>query len=149
MARRRSRSVDANAITSELDELLAVPGPTPLVPLSPFDLTLDDNRTYHPDGNFRTPSMLNPYEPEIEVYEQTKRRPAGLRSNQSYRQTRPYGRATQNQQALSQSVAFRDGSRVAVCVRRKQRKEVLHALRKTGGGSRKPRRYNRYSQVKC
>lgn len=148
MARRRTRSVDASDVTSELDSLLAVPGPTALVPLSPFDVSLDDNRTFHPDGVFRTPSMLNPYEPEIDVYERPIKSPSprvgGMRG-----QTRPFGRTAENRQGLSQKVAFRNGDRVSVCVRRKQRKEVLHALRKTGRGSGRPRRYNRYSQVRC
>nr|QJB20432.1 MAG: hypothetical protein [Microvirus sp.] len=38
---------------------------------------------------------------------------------------------------------------VAICVRRKQRREVLHALNKAGrGGQRKPR-FNRFSSVRC
>lgn len=36
-----------------------------------------------------------------------------------------------------------------ICARRKQRKEVLHALKKTGQtGQRRPRR-NQYSNIKC
>lgn len=38
---------------------------------------------------------------------------------------------------------------VAVCIRRKTRREVLHALRKTGRGGSKKRRYNWKSFVKC
>lgn len=39
---------------------------------------------------------------------------------------------------------------VSICVRRKERKEVLHALKKTGkGGSRAPRKRNNWSSVKC
>lgn len=46
--------------------------------------------------------------------------------------------------------AFRDASRVITCVRRKVRKEVLHALRKTGGGGgRKPPRFRWQSRVRC
>lgn len=42
---------------------------------------------------------------------------------------------------------FADPRKVAVCVRRKQRREVLFALRKTGAGGRKRR--NQWSNVKC
>lgn len=48
-------------------------------------------------------------------------------------------------------VAFRAPRQVAICVRRKQRREVLHALGKTGRGSRHHRapRRNVYSEVHC
>jgi len=52
---------------------------------------------------------------------------------------------------LSRRVGFSHPWQVIVCVRRKRRREVLHALRKTGrGGSkqRKPRR-NFWSEVRC
>lgn len=38
---------------------------------------------------------------------------------------------------------------VAVCVRRKQRKEVLHALGKAGRGGMKRRKYNSLSKYRC
>lgn len=47
-------------------------------------------------------------------------------------------------------VQFAEPKRTAICVRRGQRKEVLHALKKTGrgrGGGRKKR--NWYSDVSC
>lgn len=39
--------------------------------------------------------------------------------------------------------------RVEVCVRRKERREVLFAKRRTGRGSRTPKRRNEWSDVKC
>lgn len=52
--------------------------------------------------------------------------------------------------ALSHRVAFSVPKKVAVCVRRAERKEVLHALGKTGTGARSPRRKrNNWSSVKC
>lgn len=55
-----------------------------------------------------------------------------------------------NKAFLGHRLAFSIPRLVALCVRRKTRKEVLHALRKTGGGSgrRRPRR-NFWSNVKC
>lgn len=48
------------------------------------------------------------------------------------------------------SVQQQKRSQLSVCVRREQRRQVLHALRKTGkGGSRKPRRRNEWSNYKC
>lgn len=49
-------------------------------------------------------------------------------------------------------VAFADAKRVIHCVKRKVRKEVLHALNlKTGRGAkrRKPERRNAYSKISC
>ena len=46
-------------------------------------------------------------------------------------------------------IAFSAPAETLVCVRRKRRKEVLHAKRKTGrGGQRRPRR-NAWSNTKC
>ncbi|UDN67859.1 hypothetical protein [robinz microvirus RP_152] len=59
----------------------------------------------------------------------------------------PVGR-TRND-TLSARVGFAVPERVAVCVRRKQRKEVIHALDRAGGGGSRRRRRNRYSDVDC
>lgn len=46
-------------------------------------------------------------------------------------------------------IAFNAPRETLVCVRRKRRKEVLHAFKKTGkGGQRKPRR-SQWSDTKC
>lgn len=49
------------------------------------------------------------------------------------------------------TIAFAEPRRVLLCVRRQQRKEVLHALRKTGPGSGASRydNWNEYSNVRC
>lgn len=47
-------------------------------------------------------------------------------------------------------VAFADPARVAVCVRRRVRREVLHARRVAGSSTmRKKRRFNPYSRIHC
>lgn len=51
--------------------------------------------------------------------------------------------------ALVGRPAFVDPRRVAVCVRRSQRREVLFATRNTGRGARAPRRRNALSDVRC
>lgn len=48
-----------------------------------------------------------------------------------------------------QVMGFRAPLRVAICVRRKVRDQVLHALGKTGKGSGRPRRRTRFSNVRC
>lgn len=55
---------------------------------------------------------------------------------------------------MSQSVPFSIGferpKQVAVCIRRKQRREVIHALGKAGAGVRRRRpRRSEYSDVRC
>ena len=46
-------------------------------------------------------------------------------------------------------IAFADPKRIALCIRRQKRKEVLHALNKTGKiGQKKPQR-NEYSSISC
>lgn len=44
---------------------------------------------------------------------------------------------------------FRVPARVAVCVRRKQRKEVMFALKRTGRGAKSRKHFNPYSEVRC
>lgn len=50
---------------------------------------------------------------------------------------------------LPSKIMFASPDRVIVCVRRKKRREVLFAKRRTGRGSRGPRRFNRFSQIRC
>lgn len=53
------------------------------------------------------------------------------------------------QKFTKMQLAFTAPAETLVCVRRSRRKEVLHALKKTGkGGQRKPRR-SRWRHVKC
>lgn len=52
--------------------------------------------------------------------------------------------------ALSSTVRFAIPSHVGICVRRKVRREVLHALKRTNKrGTGGPRRRNPYSGIKC
>lgn len=51
--------------------------------------------------------------------------------------------------AFRERLAFALPKRVLVCVRRKQRREVLFAKKRTGRGSRSRKRFNVYSQVRC
>jgi len=50
---------------------------------------------------------------------------------------------------LPTGVSFRVPDRVAICVRRGRRKEVLFALNKTGKGARSPKKRNSFSKVSC
>lgn len=54
---------------------------------------------------------------------------------------------------VPESVPYRIGfvrpSEVVVCVRRRVRRQVLHALKRTGKGARSPRRQSRFSSTVC
>lgn len=49
----------------------------------------------------------------------------------------------------SHGISFKDPDRVLVCVRRHQRREVLHALHKTGRGGQSKPRWTAWSGVRC
>lgn len=46
-------------------------------------------------------------------------------------------------------VAFADPHKIPLCIRRKERREVLHAKGVAGGKVRRPGRRNQWSDVKC
>lgn len=50
---------------------------------------------------------------------------------------------------VSGHFSFRAPRAVVVCVRRKQRREVLFAMKRTGRGAKAPRRLNEWSSVRC
>lgn len=50
---------------------------------------------------------------------------------------------------LEPNVQFAVPKRVIVCIRRKQRREVLHAMKRTGSGKGRRRRRNEWSSVIC
>lgn len=58
-------------------------------------------------------------------------------------------KGTRSSKRVPAQLAFTAPRETLVCVRRARRKEVLHALRKTGkGGQRRPRR-SPWSKIKC
>lgn len=85
-------------------------------------LEVEDRRRFHPSRKFRSAASFS--------------RPHHVLKVKSSR-------------ALSARVAFSAPKKVLVCVRRKRRKEVLHAKRVAGrGGLRRPRR-SWFSDVSC
>lgn len=90
---------------------------------------LDDRRRFDPAG---------PLRPAYSVYRDDRRLIA---------KSSPVGSVRND--TLSARVGFVVPERVAVCVRRQQRKEVIHALGKQGGGGSRARRRNRWTDVDC
>lgn len=123
-----SADISNNASPDALDGLLdPLPAP-PVDPLTRLDDFMqpsipNDRRLFH----FGEPERFN-----LDVAEVGFGTPGDTRSA-----------------SLPSGVRFVVPGEVAICVRRKERREVLHALgkvRKRGGGS---RRKNYFSQIKC
>ena len=136
MARRNRREEDLERDDDPIANLLApVPVPAPAVSpgYNPFGAIhdvlqdIEDRRTFHPDGYFRQALDLSAT-------------PAPARMRDTRSRTARY------------QVPALDHNRhpVLVCVRRKQRREVIFAMKKNGKGARaRRRRRNYYSNVRC
>lgn len=102
----------------------------------------EDRREFHPQGKQRPARSFNSFHhrlrvagiPIVEVA-----RPAGYQQNF----------ITDNFEALPYKVGFVQPKRVLICVRRKIRREVMHALKFAGGTGQKKPKYNHYSSVSC
>lgn len=113
--RRRSRVVDEAFLSPPLADRLFDPLPsTWSVP------SLEDRRTYHPENIFRPAASVTSSDRNVNVKEPAKKFSRAL----------PFG------------LQFAVPDNVAICVRRKQRREVIFAKRKAGKGARRrnPRR---------
>lgn len=110
----------------------------PLVDLK----NLEDRRTFSPDG-FRTPakSIRSPRHRLTEsiTYPKSLQR-------KSLRYTKY---PTFSPVVTVNRIAFEHPEEVAICVRRKIRKEVLHAKKKTGRRGQKRKRFSWFSSVSC
>lgn len=129
MARRRSRS-GSRRDNSTIANVPTLPFNTEVIRLTDFE----DRRQFHPDGVFQSPKVLFP--PRSRVV---------ARARQGPKAQNPVRGGLVRFPSLSFSVP----NKVLICVRRKQRKEVLFAKRKAGrGGQKRPRR-NWYSEISC
>lgn len=104
-------------------------------PLLPFDMSqlrpIEDRRTFHPQGETRSARSFR------SAHHRLVARPEAP----SVLVQRPYH--------VGHAVAFDAPRDVLVCVRRQSRREVLHALRKTGKtGQKRPRR-SFFSSISC
>lgn len=86
-----------------------------------------------------------------EVEDRRQWRPDSPRGFRAASSTRERVAPTKTSVRLTSPVvtSFKAPRHVAICVRRKIRKAVLHALDKVGKGSSRPRRRNYWSNVKC
>lgn len=71
------------------------------------------------------------------------------RARVSFQLAKPKKRWGKPQRFNFSTLSIASSKSVAVCVRRGQRKEVLHALGKAGKGGMKRRKYNQLSKYRC
>lgn len=111
-----------------LDALLSLPVTAYVNPRAV--LAVDDRRRYDPAGPLRPAYSF------------------GRDARRIIAKSSPVG-SPRNDTNISARVGFAVPKRVAVCVRRQQRKEVLHAFKRAGGGVSRKRRRNEWSNVDC
>lgn len=123
-------STDSEVLRDFIKKSSVIPGPL-VTPLLPKPLTqLEDRRAFHPERSGR---------------------PAGAVQRSNGRLVIPAAPSPKTHQRarLPVSVGFAVPEKVALCVRRRTRKEVLFAKRLTAKGARGNRRRNQWSDVKC
>lgn len=126
--RRRSSFVSVQRGTFVTTRLPAVP--LLRLPRSVLQL-VEDRREFHPDGVFRPARAF------------------GMRRNSDV----VIGQLSSGERGSKRFGAdlfhFAVPRKVVICVRRKERREVLFANRKTGRGARAPRSRNWFSDISC
>lgn len=99
----------------------------------------EDRRRFHFDGSYRPALRFSGVPARYSVGPTSTRRSG--QSQKKFSGLRPEGGRT--------VLAFRDSGRVLICARRKMRREVLFARRKTGRVGQKRPRYSWYSAISC
>lgn len=111
---------------------------------NPVELELEDRRRFHPDGPERNLGARTSRARQLVSGPSTTRRKAGVSRAVRFKSAPPaavFGPPAK--------LEVRNPREVSLCVRRQQRKEVLHARRQTGrGGQRRPR-WTALSHVGC
>lgn len=114
--------------------------------LSPLTL-MEDRRLYSPEPYTRPAASLSQPRHRLVI----KNVPKSV-SRSNARSFKTYNAPATGvfARALPDRVAFQTPKRVLICIRRQKRKEVIHALNKSGRGvSRKNPRRSEYSDVSC
>lgn len=139
-----NRSSNKRGRVNSLNANQRLPLSDPLEQSDFFDLRMvEDRRLYHPES-FSAPVRTIFGQPaRLTVVERT------------YSKTGPFSRVSAvsrgTRSQTKAALAFSEPRSVVVCVRRQRRREVLHALQKTGRGAGKQRRPRRteLSKISC
>lgn len=149
MARRRGTR-DADAISNQRLRY-EKPHYSSITPSSGRLVSLreyEDRRLFHPEGVHAPARSFSSTRHRLTSYGQTHKPPLRINSPRS-----PIAPNIGWQSAFSQvpaAVGFTQPSRVLICVRRAQRREVLHAKRIAGGsGAQRHPRWTVYSSIRC
>lgn len=123
--------------------------PSPSSYSNNFLRQIEDRRTFHPLGPYRPARSFTTSRHLLTVPRFTNRNLGPPRPyvnvNQPIRDIQRRSRST----ALPHQIGFERPDSVLVCVRRRQRREVLHALKKTGRAGQKRPRFTEYSTITC
>lgn len=122
--RRRSGKRDVSFIPRSAD--LRWPGVRRPLRLSPL-LPVEDRRRYHPLREFRPAHVLGGRSASRVVLDRPR--------------TRPF--------SFPDVLRFAIPKKVALCIRRKERRETLFAMKRTRSGAGRPKRRNYWSAIKC
>lgn len=151
----QSRQRDTSAIATRQRVLVAQPSPIPsLGHVTPADRSIprpaakvpvvDDRRTFHPLAEYRPVKTISGRNARLVVKNRPRTKPGLIKAAVGYLRA-PKAVASQTKAALS----WVDPSHVAVCVRRKTRRQVLAALKKFASGAGSKRRHSPFSRVRC
>lgn len=102
----------------------------------------EDRRTFHPEGDLRPAGVLRGPRSRFVVKNVLKRL-----VNRDIRG--PYGIKLAHVNVVPWNVGFERPKDVLICVRRKIRREVLHALHIAGRSGLGSPHYNEFSKVRC
>lgn len=144
--RRRPDRDDPQSLADRLDRPLGLdavysPFQSPYDDFLEPDLSLsEDRRLYHPDGFVRPAASVRTGRPA--AFRESSWKGVGVRP-------RTLGGKARQVKKVRHAQRFNVPDDVAVCVRRRMRREVLHALRKTRGGAGSRKRRNFWSGVYC
>lgn len=126
---------DVRNITNAIHESLLAPVFSPVTSLRLYE----DRRLWHPEGRYAPARSFSRSRHRL-------REVAPSRVSEARR-----SRSVSNMSSLPvHRIGFERPERVLICVRRKMRREVLFARRKTGRGVKRRRpRFNWYSKISC
>lgn len=107
--------------------------PTPIV----LNLrSIEDRRSYHPDGPLRPAKTVSGHRIKPLVVKTPTNKKYGWK-------------AIKAASTVPKKVSFSVPKKTLICIRREQRREVLHALKKTKRGAGGSRKLNWFSEVSC
>lgn len=146
MARSKSRRRETDVFSNGTLPVYTTPQfrPTPVHPIRSSALReFEDRRTFYPTVIRPAATFSSPNHRLVAVDRSYFKRPRV--------QTTPRWNFQTQMSGTKASIAFAEPTRTLICVRRQQRREVLHALNKTGHGTGATRysRWNEYSNVRC